>query len=78
MLWICDECTTAYSPGAPKCPHCGATGHHDQGDEMPKITKARGATSGGPSDDQPTEENVEAPAEKPAKKAAKKAATKRD
>lgn len=27
MLWKCDECTTLYAPDAPRCPHCGATGH---------------------------------------------------
>lgn len=25
MLWICTDCTTAYSVGAPKCPQCAST-----------------------------------------------------
>lgn len=30
-LLICDDCTTAYSVGAPKCPHCGSTYAYEQG-----------------------------------------------
>ena len=58
MLWICDNCTTAYSPGAPRCPHCGATDYHEQGAEMPKNTRARGATNAaaGVTGDEPTTE----------------------
>ena len=41
-LWHCTACTTAYSVGAPCCPHCGSTEHEEDG--MPKITK-----HGGPS-----------------------------
>lgn len=33
MLWICDACTTAYSVGAPACPHCGETDYTEQGAE---------------------------------------------
>lgn len=32
-LWVCDECSTAYAPGAPACPHCGEAKHHEQGAE---------------------------------------------
>lgn len=81
MLWICDDCTTAYSVGAPRCPHCGSTAHHDQGDDtMAKITKSKGATQGAPDDSEPESAPDEeaAPAKKPAaKKAAKKTTTKR-
>lgn len=31
MLLICDECTAAYSVGAPRCPECGGTECHEQG-----------------------------------------------
>lgn len=56
MLWICDDCTTAYSPGAPRCPHCGSTSHHDQGDnDVAKITHAKGATQGPPDEPEPAE-----------------------
>lgn len=44
MLWICNDCTTAYSVDAPRCPHCGATDHREQGAPMAKIT-----VHGGPS-----------------------------
>lgn len=27
MLWRCDNCTTLYAVGMPRCPQCGATGH---------------------------------------------------
>lgn len=43
--WVCAECTTTYSVGAPRCPHCGNTEHTEEGQEpMPKIT-----VHGGPS-----------------------------
>lgn len=44
MLWICNSCTAAYSPGAPRCPQCGSTDYLEQGEEMAKIT-----VHGGPS-----------------------------
>lgn len=31
MLWICKSCGTAYSVGAPKCPHDGATEYVEEG-----------------------------------------------
>lgn len=44
-LWICTDCTAAYSVGAPKCPQCSSTEHVEEGaEDMPKIT-----VHGGPS-----------------------------
>lgn len=44
-LWICRDCTAAYSVGAPKCPHCGSTDRIEEDEQnMPKIT-----VQGGPS-----------------------------
>lgn len=44
-VWICRDCTAAYSVGAPKCPHCGSTDRIEEGEQnMPKIT-----VQGGPS-----------------------------
>lgn len=34
-LWICEDCTTAYAPGAPRCPHCGSTYAYEQGSSEP-------------------------------------------
>lgn len=34
-LWHCSACTTAYSVGAPRCPHCGSTDYLE--DSMAKI-----------------------------------------
>lgn len=31
MLWICNDCTTAYSVDAPRCPHCGSTDYVEEG-----------------------------------------------
>lgn len=43
MLWHCKDCTTAYSVGAPRCPHCGSTDYTE--DAMPKIhADGRGVT----------------------------------
>lgn len=73
MLWVCDDCTTAYSVGAPRCPHCGSEDFHEQGEPMPKITRARGASNAladpPAGDTEPAEEAVEEPA---AKKTTKK------
>lgn len=33
MLWICAGCTTGYSVGAPRCPHCASTLYRPQGAE---------------------------------------------
>lgn len=48
MLWICDNevCGAAYAVGLPACPGCGATDHHEQGEDMagPKASK-HGGTS---------------------------------
>jgi hypothetical protein len=44
-LLVCTGCTTRYSVGAVRCPHCGSTEHVEEGQEqMPKIT-----VHGGPS-----------------------------
>lgn len=50
--WGCLDCTTVYSVGAPRCPHCGSTNYTEN--PMPKITVA-----GGPSHaaDRPAPEN---------------------
>lgn len=53
--WVCDGCTTVYSVDAPRCPHCGSTNHHEQGQEdsqMAKVTVHGGATNA----DQPDNE----------------------
>lgn len=49
--WECGECTTAYAPGAPRCPQCGATDPireeeqlRRENEEMAKITVAGGAS----------------------------------
>jgi hypothetical protein len=48
--WVCAGCTTTYSVGAPRCPHCGSIEHVEQGDEaMPKITRHGGPTIAGAS-----------------------------
>lgn len=47
--WVCTECTTAYSVGAPCCPHCRATDYREQGADMPKITRLGGPTIAGAS-----------------------------
>ena len=31
MTWVCLDCSTAYSVGAPLCPHCGSERHADEG-----------------------------------------------
>lgn len=64
MTWTCSDCTTAYSVGAPRCPHCGSTNHTE--DPMGKITAA-----GGPTDSTTELVDVE-PAEKPVKAKSKK------
>jgi len=42
--WVCTGCTTTYSVGAPRCPHCLSTDYIEEGADMPKIT-----VHGGPS-----------------------------
>lgn len=29
-LWVCLDCTTAFSVGAPRCPHCGSERHAEE------------------------------------------------
>jgi hypothetical protein len=42
-LWGCADCSTAYSVGAPACPHCGSTNAFKEG-SVPKITRHGGPT----------------------------------
>lgn len=83
-VWVCEECTTAYGVDAPKCPHCGSHAYRENGDGVPKISKAQGASY---PEDGPVESQEEAPQpledEEPteaadSKKAAKKAASKQE
>lgn len=39
-LWVCDDCTTAYSVGAPACPACGSKDWSEQGAPEPEPKKA--------------------------------------
>lgn len=43
-LWVCVGCSTAYSVGAPACPHCGSTDSYEEG-SLPKISVHGGATN---------------------------------
>ena len=46
--WVCVGCTTVFSVGAPRCPHCGGTDHVEEGtDTMPKITVHEGPSVAG-------------------------------
>ncbi|MEU0465024.1 hypothetical protein ABZ215_13555 [Amycolatopsis sp. NPDC006131] len=45
MLWICQECTTAYAVGLLACPHCASTNYLEEGQDMPKITVHGGASN---------------------------------
>lgn len=59
-LLVCTGCSTAYSVGAPRCPHCLST-VYEEDHPMPKIT-----VHGGPSND--AEDNTpvdDVPAETP-------------
>lgn len=43
--WVCADCTTVYTVGAPRCPQCQSTAYAEQGEEaMPKITVQGGPT----------------------------------
>lgn len=44
--WVCAECLTLYSVGAPRCPHCGTTEYHEEG-SVPKITRQGGPSNAG-------------------------------
>ena len=62
-LWVCVGCSTAYSVGAPACPHCGLSDYYDEGQEpVGKITVHGGASH---AEDIPAPA-PEAPAEAPA------------
>lgn len=50
--WFCGECTTEYSVGAPRCPHCQACDPireeeqlRRENEDMAKITVAAGASN---------------------------------
>lgn len=59
MLWICLQCTTAYSVGAQGCPHCGSSEYAEEGTEMAKITRHGGPThKAGQLPDLPTAEEA--------------------
>ena len=36
---VCDDCTTVYSVGALKCPHCGSKESHQQGEKAKRKPK---------------------------------------
>lgn len=60
-VWICRDCTAAYSVGAPRCPECGSTDYADEEEQnMPKITVASGPSiagiSGAWGDDEPEQD----------------------
>jgi ribosomal protein L40E len=47
-VWICRDCTAAYSVGAPQCPQCGSTDRIEEEEQnMPKITVAGGPSIAG-------------------------------
>jgi len=47
-LWICRDCTAAYSVDAPACPQCGSADRVDEKEQnMPKITVAGGPSVAG-------------------------------
>lgn len=47
-LWECKNCTTRYAVGLIKCPHCGSTDHHEDGEQMsPKISRNAGPSYAG-------------------------------
>lgn len=50
-LWFCSACSTAYSVGAPACPHCGGIDYLE--DAMPKITAVGGPSYAGHVDTSP-------------------------
>jgi hypothetical protein len=65
-LWECAECTTAYSVGAPKCPHCEsvvrvneATQPPEEEQDMAKVT-VHGGASNAAADEQEAGEGVSA------------------
>lgn len=43
-LNACDGCTTKFAVGLKRCPHCGSTDFHEDGDPMAKITRHGGAS----------------------------------
>jgi hypothetical protein len=47
VLWECLTCTTRYSVGAPRCPHCGATESRGA-DSDPEILGTGGVVAEAP------------------------------
>jgi len=64
-LWECAECTTKYSVGAPKCPHCESVvrvnenTQPEEESEMAKVT-VHGGASNAAADEQEGGEDVSA------------------
>jgi predicted nucleic acid-binding Zn-ribbon protein len=58
-LWVCDPdrggCTTRYSVGAPRCPHCGKTAAYELGDEQRRNVRDVRDTDAEQEADQPAE-----------------------
>jgi hypothetical protein len=49
MLWICKDCTCAYSVDAPSCPECGSTEYAAQGSaDDPAVIEAAAVDDGAP------------------------------
>jgi hypothetical protein len=67
-LWVCAACTTAYSVGAPRCPHCAGTDYFEEGQDVGKISKHAGATIVGEVAPEPVTEPIapEVPEPEPA------------
>ncbi len=40
-LSVCEDCTTLFTPDAPKCPHCGSKLFHEVGTPKPKRKAAK-------------------------------------
>lgn len=46
-MWICDDCSTRYNHAADRCPHCGSTNRHKEGEDVAKSSRAGGPTNAG-------------------------------
>lgn len=56
-LWVCLDCTTAYSVGALSCPQCGSERYAEDGteeSEMAKIGRHMGASNEASGEGMPT------------------------
>lgn len=54
-LQVCAGCTTVFSVGALRCPHCGSADYYEEGQAMPKITVHGGATNAAATDPAPVD-----------------------